>query len=184
MAHLWMESPSDSSRGPEPGGQDDLKTRLGPNSWSRIDLRSDALPLDCGSDARASIIPFRDPEGVGGWAILTSAPGETFVNGMPLLLGLRVLADRDEIRFRNSPRMAYSAEEPAQIQPLSESKAPGVCARCRQSIEAESPAVQCPGCSALYHETQEFPCFTYAETCTVCSRAARLGAFLWRPWES
>jgi hypothetical protein len=119
------------------------------------------------------------------WALL--ARGPVLVNGEPVLLGARLLADRDEIRIGGGAPMYFSTEELARIAPLPVTARPVVCARCRTVIVPGSPAVQCPAgdCGGWCHQTEERPCWTYPGTtsCPLCPHPSTLGdeTPLWTP---
>jgi hypothetical protein len=112
---------------------------------------------------------------------LVSASAALRLNGAPVPLGLAVLEDRDEIRLPGVTAW-FSTETLAQVEPFPESVARGVCPRCKQTIATGSPAVRCPSCGLWHHESEEFPCWTYADTCAGCGHATALDAgFRWTP---
>ena len=81
-------------------------------------------------------------------------------------------------------RCYFSTETLARIEPLSEEDATGCCPRCKQGLTAGQPAVKCPGCGVWHHQSDELPCWTYAERCAICGGSTALDAgFSWTPEE-
>jgi len=115
------------------------------------------------------------------WALLCGAKQPVRVNGLPVPLGLTVLSDRDEIRL---PRFfaRFSTETQAHVEPFPESATRGFCPRCKQRIEAGTPAVCCPSCGLWHHASADLPCWSYAPTCAACvQRTAMDAGFRWTP---
>jgi len=103
----------------------------------------------------------------GAW-VLCCAPGlGVRVNGHPVRIGLRVLADRDEIRVPGEASTYFAAETLPRVEQYTSADAVR-CARCREPLARGEPAVRCPGCGTWHHETGDLPCWTYAETCAAC----------------
>jgi len=93
-----------------------------------------------------------------------SAPGVA-VNGVPLQARIRVLADRDEIRVAGLGRVFFSTEQLACVAPFTGADTPTFCPRCKQAVTAGSPVVRCPTCERWYHQSEEYPCWTYTDRC-------------------
>ena len=174
MAHLWIK------REGEWGAK-----KL---SGAHVDITGAALVNQPGSglateDHGAALLMRVDAVGMKLWALVVPARSGVRVNGRPVPAGLRVLSDRDEIRDGGEVSH-FSTEELATVVPFPGADHPVICCRCRQPIEAGTPAVSCPKCSIAYHQTDELPCFTYAEKCVICGGATTLGAgFAWVPEE-
>jgi hypothetical protein len=118
------------------------------------------------------------------WHLVAAPDSGVRVNGLPLAAGLRVLADRDEVRAPGLESLFYSTERLAAVEPLPELGGEVSCPRCRQPIAPASPAVRCPGCNLWHHETGELPCWTYAPTCALCPQSTASDAgFRWTPEE-
>jgi hypothetical protein len=116
------------------------------------------------------------------WALMSSAQSSTRVNGIRVTTGLTILADRDEIRPAGGPTWFFSTETQARVEPFPGSGERGFCPRCKLPIAAGAPAVRCPGCGLWYHQSDEFPCWTYAPQCTACPQPTEFGAgFRWTP---
>ncbi len=115
---------------------------------------------------------------------LVCAPGACRVNGSPLLTGIAVLNDRDEIQFATAPRLFFSTETPA-VAARYGRKDPVPCPRCTELVLEGDIAVICPTCGVAYHEgaSAEDKCFTY-DACVVCGRPGELsGGYKWSPAE-
>lgn len=118
-------------------------------------------------------VPALDLRAAGGdWVLLGDAG--TRVNGTPLVAGLCVLRDRDEL-LAGGRRVYFSTEMPAGIAPFA-GPAAVTCPRCRLDIEPGTPAVVCPGCRVVHHQHDELPCFTHAARCAVCDHPSALDA--------
>jgi hypothetical protein len=133
---------------------------------------------------RASVMPV-DIAGAKFWALIFSARSDARVNGAPVAAGLRVLADRDEIRVDGEVRY-FSTESVAVVVPLPATERSLYCGRCRLKIEAGSPAIYCPTCAIWYHQSAELPCWTYAPKCGYCPQQTALdldAEFAWTPEE-
>ena len=99
------------------------------------------------------------------------------INGNAIPAGLRVLQDRDEIRF-NHERFYFSSQDQLVVETMDSE--PVACPRCAGRIEPLTPAVRCR-CHAWYHQSDESPCFTYGETCPLCGASTQLDADPWDP---
>ena len=119
----------------------------------------------------------------GAWAMLTCDPMAVRLNGTPLLAGIAVLADRDEIRVAN--RIAwFSVETRPVVEPYPVTAAAGSCPRCKQTIAFSTPAVRCPSCGLWHHASDDLPCWSYAATCAVCNQPTAADMPLrWSPEE-
>jgi hypothetical protein len=156
MAHLWMR---------------DASTQDG---WSPSALAGDARVLSAAALVRHAV----EPEG---WVLI--GPRAVRVNGASLDAGIRVLRDRDEI-VAGAGRIFFSSESLAAIVAFPAGAPPTFCARCKLAIAPGSPAVRCPQCVLWHHQSDELPCWTYAERCTMCDQPTALDAgFRWTPEE-
>ncbi len=114
------------------------------------------------------------------WALLTRSNSSVRVNGLPVP-GIRVLAHRDQIHFPDHT-VYFSTEECAEIVLFSAGGRAINCPRCKLPIEVRTLAVRCPRCAVWHHESGEYPCWTYAATCSGCDHPADLEAgFQWTP---
>ena len=118
------------------------------------------------------------------WVVVHTPGSALRANGTALATGIRVLSHRDELRQAGiAGRVFFSLEGLAQVVPFD-----GVegsrCPRCQQPIELGSPAVRCPQCGVWHHESEEFGCWTYSPTCSLCDQPTELeGGFRWTPEE-
>lgn len=119
------------------------------------------------------------------WALVGA--GDVAVNAVPVPIALRLLRDKDELRFGRRLRAFYSTESAAKVEPF-----PGpdtvICARCRLPVDTDQPAVKCPNsdCGVWHHQIDdpgdEQPCWTFAETCGACMQPTDLSnGFRWTP---
>ena len=172
MAHLWVRDVS--------------------GEWAVLPLVADAFSLDAspprlagGSEGCAAPGIVLTRAGVAGaetWVLLSVRAGGVRVNGVPLTLGVRVVADRDEIWVDGAGTFYFSAETLARVAPLPGTERTLYCPRCKLGVEAGSPAVRCPQCGVWYHGSEELPCWGYAETCALCPQPTDAGAgFRWTP---
>jgi hypothetical protein len=116
------------------------------------------------------------------WIVIAGDGSDISINGIPLFLGIHVLRDRDEIRWSREGFGFYSSEELASVVSFPQADRKIFCPRCKQKIVPETPAVQCPNCGIWYHQSQEFPCYSYTPNCAICARKTNLGGeFEWIP---
>ena len=115
------------------------------------------------------------------WRLVTLPHAHVQVNGAPVILGLRVLSDRDEIRCGASAPFFFSTESIARVAPFTGGSArPVDCPRCKKVLTPGSPSVACPGCSVVHHEA----CWSYSDRCASCPHPTALDAGpRWSPGE-
>lgn len=122
------------------------------------------------------------------WFAIAGGPNHTLrVNGVPVLNGIRAVRDRDMLQLRTGTRLFFTTERPAEVVPF-----PGIengqayCARCRQPIEVDTPAVRCPNpaCRVWHHQHGDLECWTHADHCSLCDQPTALdGSLRWSPEE-
>ena len=119
------------------------------------------------------------------WMVAAGVEAPLRVNGIPLGgVGMRVLSDRDEVAIAGVGTAYYSSESLAVVAPFPTSDRAVFCGRCRQAIAAGSPAVKCPNCGVWYDQSDELPCWRFAERCAYCTTSTALDAGLtWAPEE-
>jgi hypothetical protein len=112
------------------------------------------------------------------WALLAAPHANVRVNGSPVF-GIRLLADRDEVRL-NRQQWYFTSER--LIRPeLFPGPEGTCCARCREVIDIGTVAVRC-GCSLWFHHTEEYGCWQYADRCCGCEAPTTIDAdFKWSP---
>jgi len=167
MAHLWLHTEGDwivfPINGSEvsPPGQEDVWVVPAP------------MPASMEEEDQWAVLARPTPQSSG-----------VYVNGWPLVSGLTILRDGDEIRVGGEDAWFFSTECLARVEALPGcDPAPG-CPRCKQPIETgtESMAVRCPRCDVWYHETVALPCWSYAKTCALCDQPTDLEAgYSWTP---
>lgn len=118
------------------------------------------------------------------WLLLSTHRDAVRVNGDPLLIGARVLHDRDEITAF-SRRYFFSTEKPPEIVTFRTAECGAAfCARCKKAMEDGQPAVACPACGTWHHQSEAMPCWLYAKTCALCQQPTALDAgYQWTPDE-
>jgi hypothetical protein len=172
MAHFWMQAANGWEAKKLDLAQYDLATLSGPTAEIAKGTARNAhgARLIRAGAAESQV-----------WALAAGKEADVRVNGHPVLAGMCVLADRDEIRSGGA-QFFFSTESLAVEEPLPPLDRPVFCGRCRQKMEAGSPAVRCPGCGVWYNQSTELPCWTYADKCAFCGYATALDAgFTWSP---
>lgn len=173
MAHLWMRENS--------------------GDWAAMQLTGEAFwltgdsakPVRQASDElcdSAQLLRRKSADGEK-WFVLTPWQSHPWrINGVSIQTGLRLLRDRDELRADNRARLFFSTESLAVVESFPGRDHAIYCPRCKQEINVGDPAVRCPNCDAWHHQTEDFPCWTYAEKCSMCDQATGLDAgYRWTP---
>jgi hypothetical protein len=172
MAHLWSMDPR--SRDPIP--------LLDPLHELEDDPHGDPRTAASGAeDAARTLLVCADASG-DAWCLLAGIGTEVFVNGRRVVAGIRLLRDRDEIRLPDSRRWYFfGTERLARVEPFPGDRSAS-CPRCRQAVQPGTPAVRCPSCGLWHHGSEALPCWSYADTCAMCSHATSLEAgYRWTP---
>ena len=183
MAHLWFDDPDNQER-----------------RWSVLPLDAAAgffeiLPdgqvrptADEGGGANSPsscrLVHSRPLASDEEWVLMAREAHAVRVGGVPLLAGLRVLRDRDEIILEGGQRFFFSKECLARIESSPATGESLLCQRCRQPIAEGTDAVHCPQCGLWYHQSDTLPCWTYSPQCAVCGGATNLSTaqqFHWTP---
>ena len=169
------------------------------DGWAALALAGEAYGLteaglvgrEEGGDERPE--PSQDPllrrGGGEQWVLLAGNRSGVRVNGVPLLLGMHVLGDHDEI-FVPTPaeprRFYFSTERLARVEPFPAADGAATCPRCKQPIEQGDPAVRCPSssCGVWHHQSEKWPCWTYSDRCALCPTSTALDSgYRWTPEE-
>jgi hypothetical protein len=137
---------------------------------------------DAGAGA-ALLLRSRGPEG-DVWLVMSASPNGVRLNGGSLHTGIRALRDHDELLVDGLGRVFFSTEQLARIEPFPGAQRAAFCPRCKQEIDTHCQSVRCPHCGVWYHQSEELPCWTYAQTCALCDQPTDLGAgYRWTPEE-
>ena len=174
MAHVWVQDDS--------GG------------WSVMPLAERAVDLSvspprpapgrraeaAGGSTLVLVSPLSGERG--GWCLIARFGADVRINGLRPLGGMRLLQDGDEIRV-NGTSVFFGAESLPRVECFSGGGQPKFCPRCRQELANGCDAVRCPGCGIWHHQSAELPCWSYAETCALCSQPTELenASFSWSP---
>jgi hypothetical protein len=133
-------------------------------------------------EAAAASLSRSASDGPEQWTLFAVPWRGVRVNGIEVTSGIRVLADRDEIHVPGFAPVYFSTERLAAIRPCPVGAAALICPRCRQPIDADSPAVACPGCGVWHHGHDPLTCWSYAPRCALCPQPTELSAgFQWTP---
>lgn len=181
MAHLWVEETvGDWAVVPLHSPRVDLDAL----SRTARDRQRNAAPVPAAPSLSGAALLNTGSPGHGAWHLVAPPHVELWINGMPMLAGLHVMADRDEIRFDARDTFFFSTEALARVSPMPITDKAVMCPRCRQRIEPHTLAVCCPPCGLWHHQSDELPCWTYAPTCALCPQPTPLDAgFRWTPTE-
>jgi hypothetical protein len=117
------------------------------------------------------------------WVLLNPQSIPTLVNGEPVLTGIRVLRNKDEIRIAGTGRrFYYSTERLARVERFAGSEPAVFCPRCKREISEGSEAVRCPQCQIWHHQSEELDCWTYSSSCSLCDQSTGLDTgYRWTP---
>ena len=179
MAHMWVQL------GDEVGEW--VIVSLDNNGEAFLLTGDPSAPVVAYGDKRgkrggAYIIRHRNLDGSESYQLFASAAADVHVNGSLVALGTKVLKDKDEIRVGKSRPMLFSTERQARVKNFPGIGKPAMCPRCKQEIQMGTPAVRCPNCGVWYHQTDELPCWTYSQRCSLCPHSTSLEAgFSWTP---
>ncbi len=187
MAHLWKETKN--------GNEQEREWALAVlDAHDRFHLKNHAVQAvqaesDNSGMENGTVILIRSDSKSGksqkeNWLLMSKNANDVSVNGIPLMTGIKELSDRDEIMLKDAGRFFFSGERLARKAPLPELGRKVFCPRCKQEIETGTTAVRCPNpdCSVWHHETEELPCWTYAEKCALCDQNTDLNSgYRWTP---
>jgi hypothetical protein len=182
MPHLWIQQPDREEWGVFP--LTGTAYGLSEQALSAIDG-----PAESADEPGPPAIVVRDSGPLERWLLLARKQARVQVNGAPLVLGARILCDKDEILVQSNGSAAalhcyFATERRAEV---IVADGPEVrCPRCKQPIEKGQMAVRCPNpeCRALHHQDERsgLCCWSYAATCTLCPQDTRLDAnYRWSP---
>lgn len=178
MSHIWNKQADGTWKDYALGAEPVQLTRVGPVPLaSREQLGAVSGPV---------LLPSQDSLGDEQRVLMCKPDSPTRVNGRPVDIGARVLADRDAITLDAGPTLYFSSERRAEIVDFVGEGKHANCVRCKLPLEPGTLAVRCPapGCGFWHHERPDSPCWTYAEGCAACGHPTDLNAgFQWSPEE-
>jgi hypothetical protein len=102
------------------------------------------------------------------------------LNGVTIIAGLVHLNNKDFLRSATAE--CFFTTQRLQALSTYEGKAVS-CPRCRLQIVEGTRVVVCTQCRAVHHQNEEMACWTFAETCTLCSERVDLESrtYGWTP---
>jgi len=182
MAHAWVE------RG-DSVGWSVVPLEGGSYEFSGSGLTELGGPSSDGAAQQSPVLIRRSNGGTDvEWILLSTDLTRVSVNGQPLVLGVRVLRDRDEITVRRADgpgplRCFFSTQRLAHVQLLPAGDGPVRCARCKNVIVPQTTAVRCPKCELWHHQMEDGRnCWTYTPGCASCGHPTQLdGTYQWTP---
>jgi hypothetical protein len=162
------------------------------DQWVPVPVVGDACDLANHARSRpgeaphlASLRRVQVASGTAHWLLVASTGANALVNGGRVPLGIRTLADREEIRFGSRGPYYFSTEQLAVVRPFPKMDRPVLCPRCKLPIQEGELSVCCPNhaCGYWHHQAPpDRPCWTYAGTCALCPQPTPLDAsFQWNP---
>jgi hypothetical protein len=149
------------------------------------ELPSDPEPGGATDEERATFFRVAGDGLADKWALVWGRKRSVRLNGLDLPTGVRILADRDEIKVDDNDPVVFTVETQASVESFPGSENEIRCPRCLKPIEAGSAAIRCPSCSLWFHcgEEKEKNCWAYSPECT-CGRSTDMEAgFRWTPEE-
>lgn len=175
MAHVWL---SDSVGRWSPAPLQEEWTALGSDGFIWTDA---ARVTSCSREAPV-IVRRALTSAPERWVLLCSDTVEVRVNGAALALGIHLLEDRDAIRLGDGRLFFFSTEELATVRAFPGLERAVFCPRCKLVIEQGSPAVRCPQCRTWHHQSDDLPCWHYADHCALCDQqTAEDNGYRWTP---
>ena len=186
MAQLWIPWLQEHQDENEESSSKWAIARLPEDSWAFVLTDDPGLPVRLGGKGRSgSVVAYlvrigdRQKER---WVLQSPEREKIRVNGYPLVGGIRVLEDLDELRTQTTGRIYFSLEKTPRVEPFPGRVELTTCARCKGTIAKGDPSVECPQCNTWHHEGTEMPCWSYAEKCALCDQLTRFdAAFRWTP---
>ncbi|KKM06263.1 hypothetical protein LCGC14_1745730 [marine sediment metagenome] len=146
------------------------------------------VTVERGEGARspaAYIIRHAGSKGTQRWMLFSNPDGRVSVNGRRVLLGVRALRDKDELRVGQC-RMFFSTHGLAVVESCTDLGKSARCVRCDRPLVKGQPVVRCPApkCGAWHHQFAGWECWTYGPKCTCCEQSTELdGSYTWTPEE-
>ena len=181
MAHLWLHTTE----------QEWMVIPLAGEVWTLTGQHDQPGQLiqagRATSDGHGSVL-LKSSQGSGKdeiWVLLVPPMHGVCINGEKVVLGICTLSDKDETRVPGRASFFFSTEKLACVEPFpSGSGQRFFCPRCKQDIPPTSLAMRCPQCGVWHHQSDDLPCWSYGEHCTLCDQPSDLDAdYRWTPEE-
>ncbi len=167
MAHLWIEDAEGKGWAVSPLTRQRLR-RIRARAFARLTTATAATD----GLSPSALLVRGDSGSLEQWLLLARKRANVQVNGWPLVLGVRLLCDRDELVVRADGASAalrcfFSTERLAEVVAYPGGDGAVRCPRCKQPMERNQMAVRCPNasCGAWHHQEAALPCWTYSATC-------------------
>jgi hypothetical protein len=158
-------------------------------TWKPVGLVEGPLELGAGEAGSGVAVCRAHGNGAAGaWVLVCGPKRSTRLNGLLLHTGIRVLADRDEIKVDTDPPVFFSTEELARAETFAGGDREIKCPRCKKPVQDGAQVVRCPVCQLTYHhsENKERDCWGYAAACACGHSTAMDAGYRWTPqdmWE-
>ncbi len=161
----------------------------GATAWHSVAIAEPVVDLAPPLGLARALARFGDRGGSHGVALLVRDGLSIWVNGHPVLGGLKILAHRDELLAADGRTFYYSDESTPVVCPfaLQTGTRRPRCAVCRQSVEDGQLVVACPRCGRVFHQIpprdaqQAKHCWTYTPQC-LCGHPTSMDAgATWHP---
>lgn len=155
-------------------------------NWKPVGLVEGPLELGAGeAGTGVSVCRAQGARLAEAWVLVCSRERFVRVNGLLLRTGIRVLADRDEIKVDSNEPVFFSTETLARVEIFKAGNREIRCPRCKKPLENGAPVVRCPVCKLAYHHSteKERDCWGYSPKCA-CGHSTSMDAgFRWTPHE-
>lgn len=186
MAHFWIPWQTDHPREEGEGHSVWAIARLPDDAGAFVLADDPRQPVRLGGNGRngsevARVLRVGDREKET-WVLQSPERGKLRVNGLPLVAGMRVVEDLDEVWANGTGRIFFSTERTPKVEAFPGKEGDTPCARCKEILAKGEPSVLCPGCNTWYHQTKTLPCWEYSEKCALCDQLTCLDTGLrWTP---
>jgi hypothetical protein len=145
MPYIWYREGSDVwtawslSEGTLDVGGDTPKEYSPEESCDRRNSGSAEVP----SNGGAVVFRVDDDRLAETWVLVWGREREVRLNGLRLSTGIRVLADRDEIKIDSFEPVFFSGESRPRVELFPGAESEVICPRCKRTIEKNSSMVRC-----------------------------------------
>jgi hypothetical protein len=143
--------------------------------WQAHELTGDLYALSARAGLRdypgegerddAAALLVRSAEDGKAFAVLTRCAAS--LNGAPLLTGMALLRDRDELSFPGGARFYYVERSTAAVERYAGGACAARCVRCSRPFAVGDDVVRCPSCGSMMHCVVDLDCYRYG-VCPTC----------------